>query len=113
MAAQSLIPKRIASSWGQEIAAELNYLAGKISEQNYIKIIDGLEYTVARDEKYAKKNLYQTIGFKNRIAGNFVAAKNAYSKAASREWGDEVSYETVDRRLEEMSQAVLAMDTDS
>ncbi|PCO04798.1 hypothetical protein AWR36_012440 [Microbulbifer flavimaris] len=98
------------SIWAAYFESEVMYLSGKLSEDDYIATVAALEFPTEKAEKSAMKGVYQTIGFNHRLNGDITGAKKAYAKAASREWGEDRDYTTVDRRLEEMKKAQVAME---
>lgn len=98
------------SAWSHALESEVMYLSGKLSDDAFIQAVAALDFQKEDARKAALKNAYHAIGFNHRLNGNVAAAKKAYEKAASREWGADHDYSSVDRRLEEMKKALVAMD---
>ncbi|WP_237066644.1 hypothetical protein [Microbulbifer guangxiensis] len=98
------------SIWAAFLESEVLYYSGKLSEEQYIRTVAALDFPTEKAEKSAMKGVYRSIGFHKRLNGDIAGAKKAYAKAASREWGKDRDYTTVDRRLEEMEKALVAME---
>ncbi|SDJ70289.1 hypothetical protein [Microbulbifer yueqingensis] len=95
---------------GDILTLDVLYHAGRLTAEEYLASIQELEFPSEDERKAVIKGTYGNIGFQERVNGNYPAARNAYAKAASREWGKDLDYSVVDRYLKEMKQAVLAMD---
>ncbi|WP_334078814.1 hypothetical protein [Microbulbifer sp. M83] len=98
------------SLWAELLTADVQYLADRITKKSYLEKMRSTEFPKEDGHKENMKSTYTNIGFKERVNGNYVAARDAYEKAASREWGTDRDYQLVDRYVKEMKQAVLAMD---
>ncbi|GMG87192.1 hypothetical protein [Biformimicrobium ophioploci] len=98
------------TAWGQELRAEVLFLADEMGPEDYLRTVSSIEFPAERDSKAAMKSAYSAIGFYHRMTGNYTAAKGAYAKAASREWGKDLSYDSADRRLKEMEQQLAAIE---
>ncbi|WP_323846881.1 hypothetical protein [Microbulbifer magnicolonia] len=96
------------SDWGKGMAAEVRFLAGELSDKELLQVVESIPHMDEKRKLRVKKWNYELIGFKHRMDGNLVAAKAAYQKAASREWGDKVDYTIADRQLKKVESAIMA-----
>lgn len=96
------------SDWSKGTISEIRFLSGELSDKELLQSMESLSFPNERSKRRATKWIYETIGFKHRMDGNLVAAKAAYQKAASREWGADLVYATADRQLKKVESAIMA-----
>ena len=96
------------SDWGQSATARVQYFSGKLTDQEYLAKSKKIDTVTEKRKRMMTYWVYEDIGVKNRMEGNLLAAKAAFQKASSREWGDNLDYEYVDRQLEKVESALMA-----
>ncbi|WP_226704882.1 hypothetical protein [Microbulbifer elongatus] len=96
------------SDWGQSTLARIKYFSGELTDQEYLDASQRIDAITEKRKLRLMHWVYEDVGVKNRMDGNLLAAKAAFQKAASREWGETLSYDYVDSQLKKVESALVA-----